>query len=348
MPRSLLRLLPLLLAGVLSAACGDAPTDPPAGETATLGFSLNNLPGQMALMVVEVTAPDIPHPLVYDINVMDGTASGRIDVPAGLARTIDVRAYDLQRNQTHQGSAVMDVKPGSNPPVTVTLTPAAGHVPLSIDFGSLMVIVRAVDGPNAPTGEYTVGTQARFEAIVTRADGTPVPGAAVRWASLNPGVASVTADGMVTALNEGTTEIGATYNGYGATAQVAVTARTDFQGPTVSSMLFDPDSVMVTAGTTRTVQFKLHAQDDVSGIASIWVDISGTANPGKWLNCIPQQTATPGEYACTIWLSTTAYPADVYVVRSMSMTDNAGNGTSLSKADLAARGMAPTLTVTHN
>jgi hypothetical protein len=347
MPRSLLRLLPVLLAGVLAAACGDAPTDPPAAETATLGFSLNNLPAQMRLMVVEVTAPDIPHPLVYDINLLDGTAVGRIDVPAGLARTIHVRAYDMNLAQSHEGSATMDVKPGSNPPVTVTLTPAAGHVPLSVNFGSLVVMVHAVDGPNAPTGEYMVGSQARFEATVIRADGTPVPGAAVRWASLNPGVASVTPEGMVTALNEGTTEIAVTYNGYGASVPVGVTARTDFYPPTVSSMAFDPTSVAVSAGASRTIRLNMALADDVSGLATAWVEIRGTVRHFTGWNCDPAPAATPGTYTCT-YNVTTSLPADEYVVTGVHLTDNTGNSISYTKADLAARGIAPKLAVTHN
>lgn len=348
MRSSLVRLLPLLLAGALSAACGDAPTDPlGAAPTAELGFSLNLSGTDVRLMVVEVTAPDITQPLVYDINVNNGTASGRIEVPAGVGRTIHVRAYDYDRVQTHEGSATLDVKPGSNPPVTVTLTPAAGRVPINVNFGSLVVSVRAVDGPNTPTGEYTIGAQARFEAVVTRADGTPVPGAAVRWASLNPGVASVGADGMVTMRNAGITEIAATYNGYGASMPVTVTPRTDFAAPTLTALSFDRTTLAAPASGNTLVHLMIHATDDLSGIASMWVEIRGVAQPWTGWNCAPAEPASPGVYDCSVPVYSTQ-PADDYIVSFAQFTDAAGNTVSYTKADLAARGIAPRLTVTRN
>jgi hypothetical protein len=347
MRSSLLRSIPVLLAGVLAAACADAPTGSETGQTpgqtAELGFSLNLSGTDVRLLTVDVMAPDITQPMVYNVEVAGGTATGRIDVPAGPQRTIRVRAYDVQRVQTHEGSATMDVKPGNNPPLAVTLLPAPGKVPLTVNFGSLVVNVRAVDGPNTPTGEYTAGTSMRFEATVTTAAGVPVPGAAVRWATANPGVATVDEHGMATAHNEGITEIVATYNGHGAAILVPVTARTDFDPPAVTSMWFDSAQVTTLPGISRTVRLGVRLQDGGSGVDYATVVVRGVNNPWSW-TCSPLPTPVPGEYACYLFVGTSS-PPDDYVVTVLEATDYASNRSVYSRESLAAMGIAPRFTV---
>lgn len=346
MRRTLLRLLPVLLASALAAACADAPTVTPADQPAELGFSLNLAGTDINLLVVEVTAPDIKQPLVYNVGVQNGMASAHLEVPPGPARTISIRAYDWQRQQTHEGSSTVDVKPGGNQAVNVMLSPAPGRLPITVKLGSLVVMMRAVDGPNAPTGEYMVGTSSRFEAVVTTPDGTPVPGATVRWASLNPGVASVREDGTVTAHNEGATEIAATYNGFGASIPVAVTARTDFYAPTLNGTSFEQPTVAVPASGNKLMHLTVRAIDDVSGIASIWVEIRGVNVHWQGWNCSLDTPVSPGVYDCVFALSSTA-TADDYVVAYAQLTDHAGNTVAYTKADLAARGLSARLTVTR-
>lgn len=347
MRRTLLRLLPVVLASVMAAACGDAPTETAAAPRAELGFSMNLSNTEVRSLVVDVTAPDINTPLVYNIQVMNGVATGRIEVPPGQARTIRVRAYDMNNAQTHEGSATMDVRPGSNPPLTVTLRPAAGHVPLSVDFGSLVVSVRAVDGPNAPTGEYMTGTLARFEATVTTANGTPVPAAKVRWASLNPGVASVDSAGVVNARNPGTTQIVATYEGHGASVAVAVTAKTDFVAPTVTAIAFDSATLRPQHGWGRSTRLRVSVQDDASGVDSVYVEVRGVNNTSYGINCTYMTSPTPGVYTCEFYASTHTTPQDDYVVTRVQVWDRAGNTRTYSRTDLSALGFNPRVTVVY-
>lgn len=347
MRSSVFRLLPLLLAGALAAACGDAPTATPETEMAELGFSLNLSGTDVRLMVVDVTAPDITQPLVYNVEVQNGVATGHIDVPPGQARTIRVRAYDFDRVQTHEGSATMDVKPGNNPPLKVTLNPSAGHVPLTVDFGSIVVSVRAADGPHAPTGEYIVGQQVRFEATVTTADGTPVPGAVVRWASLNPGVMSIGENGTAAALHEGTTTIGATYSGYGASISIPVTAKTDFEAPTVTSASFDSVTVTAQHGWSLRTRLSVGVVDNASGVDSVAVQVRGVARPGTGWGCPTMFGGSTTPFYChiSVWSST---PADDYVVTEIVVKDRAGNIRRYTREQLAAMGINPRVTVINN
>lgn len=347
MRSSVFRLLPLLLAGALAAACGDAPTAAPETGMAELGFSLNLSGTDVRQMVVDVTAADITQPLVYNIDVENGVATGHIDVPPGSQRTIRVRAYDYDRVQTHEGSATTDVRPGNNPPLKVTLNPAAGHVPLTVDFGSLVVSVRAADGPHAPTGEYIVGQQVRFEATVTTADGTPVPGAVVRWASLNPGVMSIAENGTAAALHQGTTTIGATYNGYGATISIPVTARTDFDAPTVTSASFDSVTVTAAHGWALRTKLSVGVTDNASGVDSVAVQVRGLTRTGNGWGCPTLATAPANVFYCymSVWSYT---PADDYVVTEIVVKDRAGNIRRYTREQLAAMGINPRVTVINN
>src|SRR5437762_14214725 len=47
----------------------------------------------VAMVVVEVTALDIPTPLVFNIPTVNGVAAGAISVPARSGRSIVLRAY---------------------------------------------------------------------------------------------------------------------------------------------------------------------------------------------------------------------------------------------------------------
>ena len=66
------------------------------------------------------------------------------------------------------------------------------------------------------------GQSLQFSAIVTDAEGTPLPGATVTWETDDPSVASIDEDGMLQALHEGTATVLASFQGVYGTASVAV------------------------------------------------------------------------------------------------------------------------------
>ena len=174
----------------------------------------------IATLVVEVTAPDIPTPLVFNIPIVGPTASGTITVPEGLQRTIAMRAFDVTAIETHSGSVMIDVVAGSNPTVTLTLAPVTGDVAIIVTLGAVTVTVV----PATPT--LFVGATVDLTATIT---GGPA-GAQVTWATLDPAVATVVVFdavnniGRVTAEAPGTVTIVATVAGVGAAATIVVPA----------------------------------------------------------------------------------------------------------------------------
>ena len=201
---------------VLLFACSDggptAPQDQPESVPLQLSANLNGTPVQT--LVVEVTAADIATPLAYNLHVNNGQASGSIQIPPGEARTITVRAFDTDGTVTHEGSATVNVVRGNNPPVQIPLVPRSGHQPIALTLAEVSVTVTpALDS-------IVTGEALQLAATVIAAGGTldvdPT------WATLNPAIASVSEEGLVTAIAGGTVVVVATYAGVGAAATITV------------------------------------------------------------------------------------------------------------------------------
>ncbi len=202
------------LAGLVAGLSCDRVTDP--GGTATLLIVADVSGTGVATVVVEVTAADIPAPLVFNITpITSGVAAGAITVPSGSNRTISLRAYDAGGVETHVGAVTLSIQPGSNPTLSVTLRPLTGDVPITVTLGSVTVAVLQTSLTLAP------GDTARLTASITDWDGTPVAGT-LSWATLAPGVATVNGGGLVTGVGAGTTKVSATYKGATGSATISV------------------------------------------------------------------------------------------------------------------------------
>jgi hypothetical protein len=197
------------------ASCGDPPVGPPRGE-ATLAVRANLSGTTVATVVAEVTAPDIPTMLVFNIPIVSGTATGTITVPAGANRTITLRAYDAGGVQTHSGSVTVSIQSGANPPMAIVLTPLTGDLPITATLGSFTVTV------TPPSANLSIAGTVQLAAAIQDSKGNPTIGV-VAWATRNPGVATVDANGLVTGTGAGTTSISAVFQGVTGTATIIVT-----------------------------------------------------------------------------------------------------------------------------
>lgn len=162
------RVLLLVVLGL--AACDPkAVTDPLLdAETVELRVQADVSASTVQALVVEVTAPDIAEPFVFNIPVQNGTGAGTIRVSAGADRTFLVRAFDQGGVETHRGSEKVDVMPGMNPTLRITLIPLQGEVPINLTIGSLVVIAMPA------LSELSVGEKVQLMARVTDANGNPV------------------------------------------------------------------------------------------------------------------------------------------------------------------------------
>lgn len=346
----------LSLAAFGATACdspttGGGPGTEVPGEQAQIGFALNLSGLPVTTLTVQVTANDINTPLVYNVPVVNGTATGNITVPAGHARVITVRAYDEQGTITHEGSStVQQVRPGSNVSVTITLVPRAGNVPITINMGSLVMTVSRVRTPSS--GGDLVGDSIRFRAVVTHPDGTLVSGAAVRWASVNPSIASVDSTGLVTAKAQGSTEIVATYSGYGASQTLTfvladgTNGTADRTAPRLVGFGVTPDSANMASSSTVDVSFAVTAEDAGRGFYAMSVVLQ-SPDGSTTRDCYENGNPVPGRTTRTCAVTLSRYgQAGRWTVRELSIADNLGNGRTFTAAELAAAGYDSGVTVT--
>jgi len=196
------------------------PVGPDGHAVQTTLFLRADLTGtQVATVVVQVTAPDIATPVVFNIPIANGVAAGSITVLAGSQRTISLRAYDAGGVETHSGSVTLNIHAGTNTAISIVLVPHAGDVPITVTLGSFKVSV-APSPVFLPPGDVTT-----LAATVVDGDGNPVA-AEVAWASLSSSVATVISTGpqtgRVTAAGVGQTTVVAVYGGAGGAAPITV------------------------------------------------------------------------------------------------------------------------------
>lgn len=197
--------------------CEPGPAEPSLVQTGELQIhAAVNVP-TISTIVVQVSAPDLSQPLVFNLELVGGVASGKLVVPAGSDRTITVRAYDASGTETHEGHVTVDVKPGPNPTVHITLRPRQGDQPIEIVVGSFAITVQPAEASLAE------GATLQMEATVTDGEGRVVGGADdVVWATDAPAVATVNAAGLVTARQAGNARIIASFGGVAAAGEITV------------------------------------------------------------------------------------------------------------------------------
>jgi hypothetical protein len=204
----------------LGACLQDATTAPHADPTRVPLLVRADLSGTaVASLVVQVTAPDILTPLVFNIPIAGGVAIGTITVPAGSARTFSLQAFDAGGIETHSGSVTRAIQPGPNPMIAIVLQPLTGSGPITATVGSFTVTV----APALDT--LTVDDTVTLTATLLDASGNPVT-APVDWGAVSPGIAGVVSTGQqtarVTAKRPGGTAVLATYGGTAGPATIVV------------------------------------------------------------------------------------------------------------------------------
>ena len=199
---------------VLSACAPGSSTGP--RHDAELSIRADLSATAAVLVVVQVSAPDITPTLVFNLPVQSGVASGSITIPVGSGRVITLRAYDASGVETHRGTITVTVLEGANPTLSLVLDPLTGDLPVIATIGNITVTV-ALTLTSLPVGQTSTAT------ATILLNGSPVPGAAPTWATLHPGIASVSIDGVVTAVGAGQTKIVATYLGAAGDATITVT-----------------------------------------------------------------------------------------------------------------------------
>ena len=221
MPAQLLKITGI----VLVAGCADKTT---AG--------LEPTPAEMIIVSGNAqTAPpgtELPAPVVVKVTDANGTGianqivnfrvvSGGGSVFAGVAKTnatgIAKEFWTLGSQAGEQKLEARAVDGGTGGKlVYASFTATAGTPPPTSTVASVVV--------TPATASVEVSKTVQLSAAARDAQGTAVSGATITWATLNPGLASVSTSGLVTGIAAGTARITAASDGKLDTATVTVAA----------------------------------------------------------------------------------------------------------------------------
>jgi hypothetical protein len=215
-----------VLAGalLLLAGCMDSPVETdgvPEGHARLVLSAVASI--SSATLVVEVTGPGIGEPLVFNLPVTDGVATGSVDVPVGSSRVFSGRLFDTGGTETHSGQVVTAVRPGTNAAISLRLEPLNGSQPIDVVIASYTVAIVPLAAPPI------AGRSVQLRAIVRDADGAEVPDARVVWGVTAPAVARIGPSGLLELLAEGPVTVVAVYGGVAATLATEALSVTEFQ-----------------------------------------------------------------------------------------------------------------------
>ncbi len=209
----------VLLSWLGAASCSDPSLQPSRLlQPAELQIRASLAGTSASTLVVTVSASDIQPPLIFNVNVVNGTAAGTIAVPAGADRLVLVRAFDGSGILTHEGSRRVDVRPGENPALSISLIPLIGDQPIDVRIGNF--VVQVTPGNELIAKRHLLA----LSALVTDLDGATimVDPAAIRWASFDTRIATVNTSGVVTGHSVGDVQVVASYGGAAGAAVVSV------------------------------------------------------------------------------------------------------------------------------
>jgi Bacterial Ig-like domain (group 2) len=183
------------------------------------------------------------------------------------------------------------------------------------------------------------GESIRFSASPRGADGSPVSGAGVSWASSDPTVAVVSPDGTATAVGPGSATITATAGGVKGIATVAVAP--DTVAPTITSVTIDKTRVDI-LNKPGLVTMWADLADDRSGVAQVIANFESPS--GATITAIVVLDRLEGTPAAGRYQGFLEVPANsavgTWTLSTVRAQDAAGNVALWQKADLDGLGLA--------
>jgi hypothetical protein len=222
---------------LVATGCGDALTDPTSAP-ADLAFAIDVAGGPAEAfdradrLLVRIVADGRTVVLDTVITIEPGGEDVRlrVRVPAeARAERGDVEVeVRLGEQPLFRGEAAGVALSGEEGPVSITLQP---------------VVAGIVPPATAPT-ITTLGGTVRVSVAAILATGDTVPGVSITWTALDPGVVTVTSDGTVRAVAEGSGRVQASFGNVTGIVTVRVQA-------TVARVEIVPDDVTLPIGATQ-------------------------------------------------------------------------------------------------
>ena len=198
----------LSLTGLLTACAADVPTDPRS--------AVQPVPASVVVSPPSVSLADSGDTIQLTAVVTDAD-SNQLE-----GMTVSWSVEDNSVAKVSANGLVTAVGHGTTA-LTVTVGPVSAIVAMAVGQSTSGILI----DPSSMTFRE-LGDTATFSATVLDENGDTVHAAVVAWSSADSSVASVTTNGLVTAIGDGATDITARYDSLSASASVQVdTSMTD-------------------------------------------------------------------------------------------------------------------------
>lgn len=165
---------------------------------------------------VSISGPGIEPPIFGSFRFVNDTARAELQVPIGSDRLVFVAVFDSANVMVASGEATVAIGSAVSVTIPVTITATSGNQPIIVTVGGTSLSVNPGSLTLAP-GEATA-----LAVSVVDHTGAPIAGAVPLFASSNPGIATVSATGVVTGRLQGVTAVTVTALGVAARIPVSV------------------------------------------------------------------------------------------------------------------------------
>jgi hypothetical protein len=172
-------------------------------------------------MVVKVSASDIPTPLVFNLQISGGVATGTILIPVGSDRKVELEAYDASHLMTHRGERTISVVSGTTA-LTIVLDPIVGTQQVNATLGAFTIAVTSGGSSSLSVGGPPLQLTATIMNNASPPQQVSPAGNDLQWASTTPAFFTVSNTGLVTAVRAGTGTVVATYKGFAGSFSITV------------------------------------------------------------------------------------------------------------------------------
>lgn len=210
-----------LLAGLLPG-CSELLHEPASsnGSTLALTYALDSgrtaqsaeaAFGKADRVFMRLTRPESGAAVVEEVvQVTPGGTEIRLELEVELAGASELFELFVEVRRgldaLFRGEALLELRVGGTSPAEVTLTPVPANISL----------------PPSPSPLSSLGETVQLQGQVLFATGDVIPGLSLQWQSLDPEVAEVTPQGLVTARSEGDARIRGSFGTLGGIVVVQV------------------------------------------------------------------------------------------------------------------------------
>lgn len=257
-------------------------------------------------------------------------------------RTVDFSATvtitDVPVSATSAVVTALDAAGNSLGSVRFTFTVQVGQTVVAVPSSQPVTPTLSTLTITPVSASLNVGQTLQLTSDARLSDGTRAQGGTLQFRSQSPAVANVSADGLVTALSEGTATVLASYS-FGnvtRTAQATIAVGDDVPSGVVGTLSVSPSSVILNTSATQNVTVR-YAPANVSSSVEVTSAVSGDSSNttvATYVNGVVTAGEVPGNTTITLTYLGAGDTANATTTLAVQVVEPAPERFQLSRSTL--------------